>query len=82
MPRVRDDDPLRKLVNQFEETRRVLTLRLDSVRRESESIRAQLDRTASNPIWPDRRQRARLFDTTPVSADLRSPQDRGSTDQP
>lgn len=82
MSRMRDDDPLRKLVTQFEQARRDLVERLDTLQRKSEDIRAQLTRRPSHPIWPDRRIRSRLFDATSYPGEMMSPNEDGTADDP
>jgi hypothetical protein len=62
MSRIVDDDALQQLVRDLEEAHKELGRRFDTVKRESESIRAQLDRKSHNPVWPDRRHRPRVFD--------------------
>jgi len=65
-----DDYPFRDLLERF-----------DSVRREAESIRAQLGRAREPRIWPERRRRSRRFDPLLPTADRPASHGTGSSEQ-
>jgi len=71
MARIHDDEPddypFRDLLERF-----------DDVKRESESIRAQLNRQRRAAYWPERRRSPRPFDETFAASETKSSEQRGA----
>ena len=62
-----DDYPFRDLLERF-----------DDVKRESESIRAQLNRQRRAAYWPERRRSSRPFDEMFAASETKSSEQRGA----